>query len=129
MLNRYALGKPGRFLACLFMFVYNFGILCANLLVVGSAVPALLVAITGTDHLAFHREYPQFPLQSPFFFLMYHMFVLLYAFAIILPVCFLKNIASYTWTSAIYVICFVGAVIIFVVVGIQSNVEHNFDRM
>lgn len=62
------MGKPGRFLACLFMFVYNFGILCANLLVVGSAVPALLVAITGTDHLAFHREYPQFPLQSPSFF-------------------------------------------------------------
>ena len=53
--------------------------------------------------------------------------MLLYAFAIILPVTFLRDISSYTWTSAIYVICFVTAVVVFVVVGIQHNVEHHFD--
>jgi len=105
----FALGKKGRFFACLFMFIYNFGILCANLLVVGSAVPDLLTAAFG-EHFSFRRE-----------------LVLVYAFCIILPVTFLRDISSYTWTSAIYVICFVTAVVVFIVVGIQHNVDNNFD--
>eukprot|EP00026_Physarum_polycephalum_P006778 Phypoly_transcript_06830.p1 GENE.Phypoly_transcript_06830~~Phypoly_transcript_06830.p1 ORF type:complete len:446 (+),score=53.35 Phypoly_transcript_06830:258-1595(+) len=106
----FALGKYGRFFACLFMFIYNFGILCVNLIVIGSAVPDLISAAWG-DHIPFHRP-----------------FVLLYTFGLILPVTFLRDISSYTWTSAIYVICFVAGVVMFVTLGIESNVDNNFDN-
>jgi sodium-coupled neutral amino acid transporter 11 len=109
-LMTFALGKYGRFFACLFMFIYNFGILCVNVMVIGSAVPALLEAAFGYQ-FAFRRE-----------------LVLVYAFGIILPVCFLRDISSYTWTSAIYVICFITGVIVFIIMGIEFNVDHDFEN-
>lgn len=52
--------------------------------------------------------------------------MLLYAFVLILPITFLRDISNYTWTSAVYVVCFVAAVIIFVIMGIQYNLDHEW---
>lgn len=104
----FALGKHGRFFACLFMLVFNFGILVVNVMVIGSAVPALLSAAFG-EHFLFHRQ-----------------FVLLYAFCVILPVTFLRDISSYTWTSAVYVVCFLVTVAMCWFLAIQYNVTNHF---
>jgi len=86
-LCNFVFGRPGYWLVCAAIFVFNFGGVCAQMMLFGSVVPAILTDFFG-HHELFTKTY-----------------VILFGIAVFLPISFLKDITKYTFTSFVSVTC------------------------
>jgi len=90
----FVFGKWGYGLICLAIFCFNFGGLCAQLILFGTVVPDILTYFFGVHVLFTKRN------------------LILMGCCIFLPISFLKDIAKYTFTSFLSVSC------IFIITGL-----------
>jgi len=85
----FVLGKWGYGLVCLAIFCFNFGGLCAQLMLFGSVVPDIMIDLFG-PHEFFTKTN-----------------LILCGCVIFVPISFLKDIAKYSFTSFLSVLCVV----------------------
>lgn len=86
-LAEFVFGKWGYGLMCLAIFCFNFGGLCAQLILFGTVVPDILTYFFGVHAIFSKRN------------------LILIGCCIFLPISFLKDIAKYTFTSFLSVSC------------------------
>jgi len=114
----FVLGKWGYWLICLAIFCFNFGGLCAQLMLFGSVVPDIMIDLFG-PHAFFTKTN-----------------LILCGCVIFVPISFLKDIAKYSFTSFLSVLCVV--VIAFLVLfrlidkkegdyTVPTSSEHPYD--